>query len=333
MNLVLEKKFLEDLFEDPNNDCEIAKDLQQFLMKDCNGYNLICDIDSLDEYKQLCIDNPAFESLMDKFISISFKKNLLSEDNILANSTRTIFFTTLEKKQSKILTEKYGQIFISNKDLKSSWASPLNMRKGNEFMVTQSSLISDENKIDRWDKFARFSHTFKNAIIFDKFLLKNISPNEVGLSCIPLIKNLLNTRKSNQKVNLTLISEIKVGYKLGDYIEKISQYLDSDITINIIRHLKALYPRDLEGFHARFIVTDYMKINSDNSFNYFKKNGQVSAVATVKSKFTFCGNNREFFEKDIADLKLYLTKVNLEPNGDEKYSDTYFPHKNNPLLT
>ena len=81
-----------------------------------------------------------------------------------------------------------------------------------------------------------------------------------------------------------------------------------------------------------YILTDYISLRPDNSFTFFKKNGTVSAVTNITSVFTMSGDHKDSFIKDCHDLNLYLEKVNNEPNGDERYSDMYYPHKFNPIL-
>lgn len=335
MKLVLEKDFIHTLAF-INNKTEIQSDIEKFLKDDFNGYELLCDIESHDEYKKLCSENPFFEFLLDKFVNIKYNVNVKEEiknKNLINNETkRTIFFTSLDSELSNNLTKKYGQFFISAADIDSTWEFPYKMRKGMKMKVTQSTLINPEDKIDSWDKVNKFHHPFRSAIIFDKFLLKTHSPGELEINVIPLIKNLTPKQKESYYIHITIISEIKTGFKLNQYLQKLTKSFEDNIKFNIIRHSKALYPNNLEGLHARFILTDYISIIPDHSFTFFKKNGAVNAVTNVSADFTMCRKNRNFYEKDCADLQLYLAKVNNEPNGDEKFSDMYNPHKNNPLL-
>ncbi|MCS3556938.1 MULTISPECIES: DUF4375 domain-containing protein [unclassified Sphingobacterium] len=62
------------------------------------------------------------------------------------------------------------------------------------------------------------------------------------------------------------------------------------------------------------------------------QNKTVNAVLNINAHFSLCKHNKYFFDKDIADLNSYLSKVNNIASGDDKHSDMFHPHKGNPLL-
>ncbi|WP_312329796.1 hypothetical protein [Sphingobacterium sp.] len=332
MKLVLEKDFIKYL---TNTECidEASKDLETFLCDDFSGYKLACDIESNEEFMRLCEENPFFEFLLDKFIEIEYKQDLkikIHDETIFKEATpRTIFMITQEYKWVSEISAKYGQLIVSTDNLKNTWEFPYNMRKGVTLKVTKSESVPDKDRFDCWEKMSYFKHNFKNIIIFDKYLLSNITPSELTNTVVPLLKNILPTAKD---VNVTIVSEIKSGFKLEKYITELKRHFCKNTNFNIIRHWKALYPKNLETLHARYLLTDYIAIICDGSFTFFKKNGTVNAVVNINANLTLCKQNCIFFKKDISDLNSYLSKVTNNPNGDEKHSDMYFPHKLNPLL-
>lgn len=335
MKLVLEKDFIDCLLKSPNK-TDKEKDLNNFLKEDCTGYELICDISSYDEYISLSKKNPLYEILLDKFTTIEYDSNLkerIENESLFSDyNGRVIYFTNIPTLKADTYTKKYGHIVVTHRNIETSWDLAYQFRKNLKFMVTQSKSIPSENRIDCWNKFSNFSHPFRNMIIFDKHLLKNTTPSQLKTNLIPLIENILAKNQKEIKTNVTIISETKIGFTLKNYISILENHFKDTVAFNIIRHSKALYPIKLEGFHSRFILTDYVRIVPDNTFNLFKSNNTVNSVTNIFCSFSFCSSTKSFFDKDCEDLKLYLSKVNNEPKGDEKFRDMYFPHKNNYLL-
>lgn len=332
MRLILEKDFINYLAGSKLED-KTTEDLTTFLRDDFSGYKLSCDIESNEEFMKLCELNPFFEILLDKFIEIEYKADLkirIKDESVFKESSaRTIFMTTQKYDLACKASSKYGVLIVSTDNIQKTWEFPYNMRKGLNLKVTQSESVSDKDKFDSWKKMSYFRHDFKNIVLFDKYLLKNISPSEMTINIIPLLENLLTMTKG---VNVTLISEIKTGFKLDKYITALRKHFGNEINFNIIRHWKALYPKDLEPLHARYLLTDYVSIVPDGSFSFFKKNKTVNAVVNINAHFSLCKHNKYFFDKDIADLNSYLSKVNNIASGDDKHSDMFHPHKGNPLL-
>lgn len=332
MRLILEKDFINYLAGSKLED-KTTQDLTTFLRDDFSGYRLSCDIESNEEFMELCEENPFFEFLLDKFIEIEYKSDLKikikDETAFKDSSARTIFMTTQKYELACKASSKYGVLIVSTDNIQKTWEFPYHMRKGLSLKVTQSESVADKDKFDSWKKMSYFNHNFKNIILFDKYLLKNISPNEMTINIIPLLENLLTMKEG---INVTIISEIKTGFKLEKYILVLKNRFGKKISFNIIRHWKALYPNDLEPLHARYLLTDYISIFPDGSFSFFKKNKTVNAVVNINAHFTLCKHNKFFFDKDIADLNSYLSKVNNIANSNDMHSDMFHPHKGNPLL-
>lgn len=340
--LILQKEFVSDLFCLSDSGCKITDDLASFLIKDYSGYHLVCDFLSAEEYEVAAAENPILEAILDKLNSISYNPDLekdVMDDEFYKNlkTDKNIFLTKFEEQTCKELSYSRGYIFVSSDKIASTWEMVAKLRKSKTFKVTNDKEIEPNQRFDNWSKIQSLSHPIKSAIIFDKYLLKNIAPMEVSLNLIPLIDNLLINNYKDRKLRITLISEIKAPFKLKQYIDKIEKLLQDigwgNIEVNIIRHNKAFYPRALsEGLHARLILTNYMQIISDASFNFFKKRGAVENVANITASLNLYAFNEKSYSKDIEDIKLYVSKLKNENSSDVNYSDKFFPNKTNPLL-
>src|SRR5690606_10736100 len=246
MQMILEKEFINELsLLSLKSDTDA--DLELFLKEDFTGYHLLCDISSTEEYGQLCKQNPFFELLLDKFISISFdinlKSNIKNESIFAKSAKRTIFFTCLDSDNSLKLSEKYGHMIISLQDISKSWEFAQKFREGVQMKVTKSILIKESGRFDKWSKLTLFSHPFKNLLVFDKYLLKTHTRSDLFTNVIPLISNLLKSENPQYEILITIISEIKIGFALQQYTDQLSRHFHKNIKFNIIRHSKALYPK------------------------------------------------------------------------------------------
>lgn len=340
--LILQKEFVSDLFCLSGAGCKITDDLTDFLIKDYSGYNLICDFLSPEEYELAALENPILEAMLDKLSSIDYNVNLeqdIQEDKFYKNlmTDTNIFLTNFEEKKCNDLSLRRGYVFISNSKIASTWDKISKFRYPTSYKVTKDLTIDPDQRFENWEKLRSLSHPFTSIIIFDKWLFKNTSPSEVSLNLVPLIENFLIANDKFRKLKITLISEIKHPFSLKQYSDKLKILMTDigwkKIEINIIRHNKACYPSALkEGLHARLILTNYMHIVCDASFNFFKKNGVVENVANITASLNLHAFYEKSYRKDIGDIKLYISKLKNEKSSDLNYSDKYFPDKQNSLL-
>lgn len=340
--LILQKEFMFDLFCLSGDGCKITDDLADFLIKDYSGYNLICNFLSSEEYELAALENPILEAMLDKFISIDYNVYLeqdIQEDKFYKNlmTDTNIFLTNFGEKKCNELSLTRGYVFISNTKIASTWDKISKFRYPTSYKVTKDLTIEPSQRFENWEKLRSLSHPFTSMIIFDKWLFKNTSPSGISLNLVPLIENFLTENDKSRELKITLISEIKHPYSLKEYSEKLKIMLINKgwkkIDINIVRHNKACYPAALkEGLHARLILTNYMHIVCDASFNFFKKNGVVENVANITASLNLYAFFEQSYRKDISDIKLYISKLKNEKSSDLNYSDKYFPDKQNPLL-
>ena len=337
--LIVENEFIEDLFltQDEN---ELRKDLYEFLNNDYSGYHLICNFKSQIEYEQALNENPIWEIILDKFETIEYKDTLKIELECKSQKNiHSLFLLNISKEECESLTSKFGHLIISNTNLEEKWSTFLSLRKGIQYKVTKSELIPDNIKMDNWKKMNQFYNPINSIIIFDKYVLNDSSNQKMVKNLLPLLELILENKKNISPIDITIIAEPKeFGYCIKERYNFIKKHLEeksiTNFNLNIIKHYKEFYPRDFEGLHSRFILTNYFHFKSDDSFNYFKNNGKVNNDADIRISFNLNKNNDCFYKKELNDLKMYLSKINNNIDApQEKHKLMFYPHKENLLIS
>lgn len=336
--MVLENDFIEQLFV-TYEDNEVKKDFYDFLLSDFNGYNLICDFNSSDEYEQALRDNPIWEHILDKIDNITLNSSLKSDiQNIDFYKTigeHNIFLTTYSEKECNDLSEKKGYIYLSDDNIENIWFAYTKDKRNNIFKVSNSDIIPDELKFNSWSKLDNFSKPLTSILIFDKYILNDISRQKLSQNLFPLLERLLHNIKKDKEITVTIICEPK-NWRIQERQKQINAFFKSkgftNIEVNIIKHLKVFYPKNFEGLHGRVIFTNYYHIRSDDSFNFFN-NKKVNNDADIKINFSLSAMNKCFYEKELKDIKKYISKLsNNHDNPIEEHKILYFPNKKNHLL-
>ena len=337
--LIVENEFIEDLFltQDEN---ELRKDLYEFLNTDYSGYHLICNFKNQIEYEKALNENPIWEIIIDKFETIEYKEAIKIELECKSkNNIHSLFLLNISKEDCESLTSKFGHLIISNNNLEEKWATFYSLRKGVQYKVTKSELIPDSIKMDNWTKMNQFYNPINSVIIFDKYVLNDSSNQKMVKNLFPLLELILVDKKNILPVKITIITEPKeFGYCIKDRHKSIIEYLKTkgitNFNLNIIKHYKEFYPRDFEGLHSRFILTNYFHFKSDDSFNYFKNNGKINNDADIRISFNLNKNNDCFYKKELNDLRKYLSKINNNADAPkEKHKLMFYPNKENLLIS
>jgi hypothetical protein len=339
-HLITEQKFIENLLNCPK--CDNISDFLNFIKDDFFGYELICDFKNIDEYKQASEINPFWELIMDKYSSIIFSPNLsteIDEDSLYQSlGENNIFLTNTDENICKRLSEKRGYIYLSINNISDTWKQFKKSRKGFHFKVTNSNIIPSDQKFDSWAKLDGIFSPITSAIIFDRYILGDKTNQKLAQNLFPLLKQLCkhsNTLK--EKLQISIITEFDNRSCINRSHQSIMDFLHAcnynNIEVNIIKHKKSLYPVGFEGLHSRFILSNYVHIKCDDSFNFFKSNGKINNDADIRIDFTMAKSHRHFFKKELLDIKAYFAKLNNNPSHpDNDMKVIFFPNLDNYLL-
>jgi len=331
--LVLQKETLDDLFLREDE----FKSFIKFLKKNFRNYNLI--INHIDDIalKKHSIENPLIEILLDKIENITFLNNLeiILLNNEIGNycSKRSIIICNLDDNDCNSKLEKTGLLYFNLNNL-NKWELFNEIVYSKSLKVSSDSNIPTEYKFINWSDITKYMKYCNSIIIFDKHIFVDKSNQKIKNNLFKLLENILNTNKNY--LQITIISEFE-NDDILKYHTQTKLFLNNqgltNFNLNLIHHTKAFYPRNFEGLHSRFILTNYLHILSNDSFNFFKENGRFNNLADIELKFNLTTKNKFSFEKDLENIKTYILKTKNEPNSPNlTLKCTYFKNKNNCLL-
>lgn len=339
-HLITEQKFFEDLLNCTK--CENTEDLIDFLKTDFFGYDLICDFNDIDEYRLASETNPLWEIIMDKYDNIIFNSSLsmdIQNDNLYESlSEHNIFLLDKNVEECSKLSKNRGYIYLCIENISTQWKKFSSLSKGLHFKATNSNLIPSDQKLDNWSKLNSYLTPLTSVIIFDKYILKDGTSKKLRNNLFPLLNLICQNSNNLQKpLHISIVTEFDNHSSIEASHQILKNYLlqnnFNNVHINIAKHSKSLYPRDFEGLHSRFILTNYVHFRCDDSFNFFKPNGKINNDADLRVDFNMSKKHRHFFKKDLLDIKKYFTKlINNPDHPDPNMKITYYQDYNNHLL-
>jgi hypothetical protein len=333
-SFIIQKDVIDELFIREDEYSEFIN----FIKNDFFGYTLICDFKSPEEYFTHSNENPLLEIISDKIRNIIYNTNLendLLNDNIFKNlGERNIFLTNLTENECEKLNSKFGYIFMNIENLNQVWNLFTETSNGKNYKVTSERNVPDKYRMDNWNKLKIYFKNTKSIIIFDRYILGDKTNQKIVDNLFPLLDVICENSTTKTK-KLSIITEftkddISQKYSIIETYIKLKKY---NIEINLINHCKSFYPRNFEGLHSRLILTNYLHFMCLDSFNFFKSNGQINNVADLFINFNLCEKFKFSYEKDLNDIKLYISKiVNNPEHPSESNKIMFLKNKNNPLL-
>jgi hypothetical protein len=336
--LIMDNQFIDDLFL-TQDDNDTRKDLFEFLINDYSGYHLICNFKNEIEYQKALNENPIWEIIIDKFDTIDYKGIIDIEAECESKKNiHGLFLLDITEEKCITLTDKFGHLIISNNTIEKNWNNITSLRKGVRFKVTKSNEIPHNQKMDNWSKMIDYYNPINSLVIFDKYVLNDVSNQKMTKNILPFLELLLVDKKSVSPIDLTIITEPKENsYCIIKRYDFIKNHLNSkgitNFNLNIVKHYKVFYPKDFEGLHSRFILTNYFHFKCDDSFNFFKNNGKVNNDADIRISFNLNKDDDCFFKKELQDLKIYLSKIDNNPESPKNsHKLMFYPNKENLLF-
>lgn len=339
ISLIIQNEFINDLFLLSSQSDEIDSFIK-FLRKDLPKYEVICDFSKIEEYIKASEENPIWEMIADKINSISYNDNLDNDiKNLSYNSSigqHNIFMVNTNKQETEKLSQQTGYAFFCIDNVSTEWPKFKSCKNGIQFKITNDPIIPNDVRLDSWSKLLQFSTPINSIIIFDKYLMVDKTNQKLKDNLYPFLEILTSNNKTIRPLQITIISEFGndcIKSKHQGIIDYLNSKNISNIEINIIKHHKGFYPSNFEGLHSRFILTNYFHYKCDDSFNFFKSNGNVNNDADLRINLNIVKKNQHFYQKEVNDLKAYLAKIKNDPTyPSPEYREMFYPSNTNPLL-
>ncbi|MDM1391319.1 hypothetical protein HX052_15325 [Myroides marinus] len=332
-HLILEKDILEQIFIKRDQFPNVI----EYFKKDLFGVNLICDYDSEDELKEAFYSNPLIEFIVDNISTITFnanlKKSILDETLFNELGEKNVFIIDINNKSVKKLEDERCYLFFNFEQLIYFDEILAKYKQTKILKVTKDNSLPSHLIFENWNSLSFCFENMNSLIIFDRYILKETTQCKLNDNILKLIDELA---KSKYDITLTIISEFLDSNDFNKKYDAVYGYIEDNkysITINLINHVKSLYPRNFEGFHSRYMLSNYFYIISTDSFNYFKPCGSIINSADLIVNFNIFHDNNILFKKEIKSITEYLAKVeNNINNPSDKLKLMYKPSKFNPLL-
>lgn len=329
---ILQKEVVDDLFIREDE----FKSFIKFIKKNFRNYTLITNYNNEQEFIKHSLDNPILEIIIDKFDKIKYISNLTSllEDKTILNYTskQSIIICNISEIICNDYLDNHGLLFFNLSSLK-NWHLYDEIMFSKSIKVTRDANYPNNLKFSNFIDITKYLKYCNSLVIFDKFLFEDKADQKVVNNLYPLIESVL---KSNDKMEIMIISEFK-DEKITQYYESLKKHLISkgfsNFKLNLVHHYKAFYPKKFEGLHSRFILSNYVHIRSNDSFNFFKDNGDFNNLVDIDIKLNLTTENSYSYKKDLEAVKIYVSKIKNEENCPNKnLRVTFCKNKINNLL-
>jgi len=329
---VLQKGILDELYIREDE----FKNFLEFIKKYFRDYTLITDFNNEREFILFSEENPLLELLLDKFNQIQFVSDLSNilenKDLLKLSSKRTIVLSMLSDKICNDYLSSHGILFF-NLSLLKNWELYSDIILSKSLKVTKDNAIPPKMRFVSFKCISRFFKHCDSIVLFDKYVFSNKSNQLLINNLYVFIESILEL---NEIIDIMIISEFKGNDITKQYYE-LKKYLDqkgySKYNLNLVHHCKAFYPRNFEGLHSRFILSNYIHVRSNDSFNFFKENGDFNNLADIDIKFSLTRDNSHSYFKDLQAIREYISRVKNEPKcPKDELKITFYKNKLSALI-
>jgi len=332
-HLILEKDLLDEIFVLSENFQNVIEFIKQHLF----GFDLICDFKSEEELKESFNENPLIEFIIENINSIKYNPNLKNDiisnvifDKIGENNIFLICIDTLSINKIK----RVKPYLFYNQDNLIDFDKFLAQNNNTKILkVSKDQTIPSDLVFQNWTNLDFCFKNINSLIILDNYILSESKSCTLQDNFLSLLDEI---SKSKYELFLTIITEFKDFEDLNSKYNSINKYIKDNnykIEINLINHQKHFYPRDFEGFHSRFILSNYYYIISTDSFSYFKPNGKIINSADLIISCNLFKSGNILFRKELKSINEYFKKiVNDDQSPSKLLKLMYHPTKINPLL-
>jgi hypothetical protein len=224
-----------------------------------------------------------------KIVTLLFKdatlRNIKTEHEPLdlneIKDAHTIFFLDASVEECKANEKQYGMLFLNYSTYKQK---ETHLFSSHIFNVSKEK--NPKNKLTAWTDLKSYILPCNSLVIIDNYIIKETEQKKIEHNLIPILENLLPLEMQNISpfyITIVTIREEKTDDKVmkqhcENCIKKINTHFSTQrpykVEISIILTTS-------EYNHDRNIFTNYQWFHSGNSFSYFNKKGDISAITTL----------------------------------------------------
>ena len=185
----------------------------------------------------------------------------------------SVFFL---KEDSEVAQKKYrkqnGFLFGFMDDYPNVWKFLALLQKREVIPVR----MNENKRLKEWPEISEYITPFTDMIIADNYMFdKDLMEHNL----IKIIK--IYSQKTPIRFNLLLLSYADEKKTTNNHYKEIKDFIITRIKeLNINCNLSIVYATRSIKEHDRGIFTNYLRIKSGDSFNYFKKNGDYATKGT-----------------------------------------------------
>lgn len=248
--------------------------------------------------------NPFYQKLINQFLTGSIRLNFSSNLKPEKNEWKLVPFGSVHCYFTNILN-KPGNLFICNLD---NWKDEI----GSISSAISYQVSSDgrNNTFPGWEFLKIVNLPCDAAIIFDRYILKK--PSDLENNLFAILSNVIPDNLQND-FDLTIMvkkSECSDFLKSKNKIELfLKKNFNSRVKVGFV-----LAEKDLP--HDREILTNYYRISSGNSFNYYSSQNNI--VVNTKLDFTpvLSSDYKNFLSK-LNELYVFVQGIH-ETHGNKR---------------
>ncbi len=229
-------------------------------------------------------------------------EELIRNQHVFVNGPfqSVIYLTSLTNQECDDLKLETGYIHLNALNIKNEWGFIDYIGSSGCKKKVQEKVNPGQNPddvFDSWSKFDNLSHPLRDIVIADEYLLVNKKNQKIEDNFIPLIHKLIGAQKNDINLtiltknipgdndvwrngfacpNLILMSAIKnttmdrPQTSLKAMCLALEQLIDrSNVNVRIARYPDPDNYSNLKKIKGRFLITNYLWLESSNSFTYF----------------------------------------------------------------
>lgn len=339
--IYFDKAFIKYFGERTDLSDQVINDFFCQFIKKIRGVQIIVNIDSLNELNELILNNEYY-SLISEIASIQLSdfKSQLSDETFCSDGAITKLFFVENCDENELQTS-LGYYFISNTSLKDKWKVFLTDREDNELIIKSNPDPSEMGIFRSWKDLNQFSHTIKNILVFDLYVMANKKNQSIVKNILPCITQLLAYNKGKAD-DLTIFTkdlpdnnkkakELQGIWEEDDFKTSFNYLKPLTTQINNIAFVKYDETKNLkaDSEHNRFILTNYFFIRLEAGINIFKDNaiGKVNHRDTIKFDSLLKNRIRNIAMDALRNIKQYTTQLNQKDTkviGPGKLLEHYY---------
>ena len=236
-----------------------------------------------------------------KYNTLSSSNSKLNDRYFVFNEDDLIFdFKTLQEKK----------VFQIDKNMKNTFPGGWNFL--NDFNITTNSIII----------FDRYLSLSENHLVFNLYrILGNLKINKN----IPLQITILKCITKSNKIH----DVNKQIYELNNSYSLITNFLKNELKLNSFEieiayhNANVNYIRNSSIPHSREILSNYFRLVSDHSFNYFDVNGNLD-VSCKLDFIPILSDNYSHYLTKLSEIKIYKNRDEIEYVNNLKINNRLF---------